>query len=171
MLASSAQDALRRQFDEKHGFEEYYRNLYREGEPAWAENRAHLEELIQLCRERGIELLILLIPELHSPTENYPFEEIHDRIEGIAGRHGVRAIEVRAAMAGIEPRSLWVSPGDAHPNAQAHRIIGEQLFAVVSEFAPESRPWSPLGELRSLPRGAVPQPWWHRPNPRRSESS
>ena len=40
--------------------------------------------------------------------------------------------EVRQAMSGIEPRSLWVSPGDAHPNARAHQLIAKELFAHLT---------------------------------------
>ena len=89
-------------------------------------------QLIDLCRERGIELRILMIPELHSLAEDYPFESVHAQVQEIGGANGVPVIEVRQTMGGVEPRALWVSPGDAHPNALAHQLIAKELFAHLA---------------------------------------
>ena len=135
VVASSALEALLRETDETRGWEDYYHGLYGDETPAWARNRAQLEALIALCRERGIALRILMIPELHSPAQDYPFEAVHARIAEIARAGGVPVVEVRERMAGIEPRSLWVSPGDAHPNEEAHRIMAEGLFEALRDPA------------------------------------
>ena len=37
-------------------------------------------------------------------------------------------LDLTPAFAGIDPSSLWVSPGDAHPNARGHAIIGDYLL-------------------------------------------
>ena len=44
---------------------------------------------------------------------------------------GGRVVDLLPAFAGIDPRSLWVSPGDAHANARAHEIIGRTLYDAL----------------------------------------
>jgi lysophospholipase L1-like esterase len=131
VVAASFLDAIQRRQEEGQGYEEYYLDLYRDGQPGWEGSKAALGQLIDLCRKSDIELRILMIPELHSPAQDYPFEPVHARIREIGGTTGVPVIEVRQAMTGIEARSLWVSPGDAHPNALAHQLIANELFAYL----------------------------------------
>ena len=132
VVAASFLDAVERRRGDRQGYREYYLDLYRDGRPGWEGSKAALGQLIDLSREGDIELRILMIPELHSPAQDYPFEPVHARIREIGGANGVPVIEVRQAMSGIEPRSLWVSPGDAHPNARAHQLIAKELFAHLT---------------------------------------
>jgi lysophospholipase L1-like esterase len=128
VLASSFWDAIWRRSGEAQGFEEYYLDLYQGDSPGWQAGRHALGELIALCRTRGIDLRVLLIPELHSPADHYPFESVHEQVRRIAEDAGIPTIEVRERMAGIEPHTLWVSPGDAHPNELAHRLVAAGLY-------------------------------------------
>jgi lysophospholipase L1-like esterase len=136
VVASSFLDGLNRMAAQKESFADYYRGLYQPEQPGWQACRKALLELHRLCSDNGIKFRVLLIPELHSPAENYPFEEVHTLIKDIGREHGFGVIEVRQAMEGVDPPRLWVSAGDAHPSALAHRIIADELFDALSADFP-----------------------------------
>jgi hypothetical protein len=127
VLASSLADALQRKVGWREGYEDYYARLYREDSHGWQDCRQALADLARLTSARGIALAVVLIPELHFPGGRYPFDHVHGAVTRVAAGLGAQVIDLRNAFAGIEPRSLWVSPGDAHPNARAHRVIAERI--------------------------------------------
>jgi hypothetical protein len=132
VLLSSAADALQRAIGWKPGYVEYYAGLYGDQSPGWREAQGALQQLIRTCQMHGIEFRLLLLPELHQVDERYPFRFVHERVRAIAVGQGADVVDLDGAFRGHEPRSLWVSPGDAHPNATAHRIIAEHLFAMMT---------------------------------------
>lgn len=140
VLASSFLDGLGRMVAQKESYSDYYRRLYQPEQPGWQACRQALVELNRLCGDNGILLRVLLIPELHSPAENYPFEEVHTLVKDIGREHGFSVIEVRQAMEGVDPSRLWVSAGDAHPSPLAHEIIADELLDALSE----DFPWTTL---------------------------
>ena len=97
-----------------------------------ARRREALIELGRLVRTAGIKLSVVLIPELHAPNRDYPFRAVHARIASIAEQNGARVIDVLPAFDGIDPQTLWVSPGDTHPNARAHAIIATALYEAMT---------------------------------------
>ena len=49
---------------------------------------------------------------------DYPFDFIHDRVKAICADERVGYVDLLPSFASAgDPRSLWVSPFDAHPNA------------------------------------------------------
>jgi lysophospholipase L1-like esterase len=134
VLLSSTADASERIVGLKKGYAEYYGDLYGESNPGWRDCQAALEKLISVCRTRGIRLKVVLLPELHDVEATYPFRFVHERVAAVAKRHGGDVLDLDGAFRGHDPKTLWVSPGDAHPNARAHQIIAERLFsAMVAE--------------------------------------
>jgi lysophospholipase L1-like esterase len=89
-------------------------------------NRESVTELIRLCNENHIRLLIVNIPEMHQ-FRPYRFAYATDRIRSLAAEGNVPFIDLLAAFSGTEPESLWVSPEDPHANAEAHSIIAQQI--------------------------------------------
>jgi len=132
VLASSLWEAVARGTGLRPTLITYYEGLYDDRNPGWSACRQALLDLIQLCRREGVKLSIVLIPELHAPNRDYPFRSVHARIAEIAQQNGVRAIDLLPAFDGIDPRSLWVSPGDTHPNARAHAIIANALYQAMT---------------------------------------
>jgi lysophospholipase L1-like esterase len=95
------------------------------------------------CRARGVPLVAALLPELHATGAEYPFEAEHRLLESMARARGIPLIDLRRALpAGGDPRRLWVSADDAHPNAEAH--------AAYARFLAESVDWPAL--VRGEPR-------------------
>jgi lysophospholipase L1-like esterase len=132
VVLSSAWDALQRQIGLKKGYYDYYADLYDESNPGWRECQAALERLIAICRARGFRISVALLPELHDVEVSYPFRFVHERVAAVVTRQGAPVVDLDGAFRGHEPKSLWVSPGDAHPNALAQRIIAERLFAALT---------------------------------------
>lgn len=157
VFASSTGIAVGRMLGFTPTFDAYYRGLYYDDAPGWQACQAALGQLVDACREREIKVRWLLIPELHFPGGKYPFGEVHAAVTALAERDGVPALDLQDAFAGIPPRELWVSPGDAHPNALAHERIAERLLAWL-EADP---PWAAPATSRTAPSAApqtAPQP-------------
>lgn len=125
---------LRELFAGKSGnqdFRTYYGDLYRDGAPGWEATKAALRDLASLCRERGIGLKVVLLPELHDLAD-YPFADAHRKVAGILRDENVPVLDLAPLFADQrDPLSLWVSLDDAHPNAKAHRLIAERSAAFL----------------------------------------
>jgi hypothetical protein len=141
VLASSGWDSFLRNFGAKSGYADYYRTLYTEQNAGWLACRRALEELIEMCQRQGIPLRVVLLPELHFPGGEYPFASIHDLVGGITRRHQIPTLDLQHAFAGHDPKSLWVSLGDAHPNEKAMEIIATEIYrSVIGERPLKSGP-------------------------------
>jgi hypothetical protein len=132
VLAASGWDAFERQRGWKEGFAAYYRNLYSEANPGWRQCQDALRELSGLCRDVRIGLRLIIIPELHAPGAPYAFRDVHRLVTAAADREGIPVLDLVDAFDGVDPPSLWVSRGDAHPSASAHRIIANALFKEMT---------------------------------------
>jgi len=132
VLVRSGWDSFQRSFGTKENYADYYNALYTETNPGWRACREALEELIAISRQEGIRLRIVLLPELHFPNGSYPFADIHRLVSGIGQRQGVPTLDLQNAFAGHEPKSLWVTPGDAHPNEKAQEIIAKEIYRMIS---------------------------------------
>jgi len=109
----------------ERSFREYYAGLYADDQPGWREAQAAFLRLAETCREDGIRLQVVLLPELHE-LASYPFEREHALVAGFLRENGIETLDLAPAFAEeTDPRSLWVAPDDAHPNARAHRRIAE----------------------------------------------
>ncbi|MEE2663776.1 MAG: SGNH/GDSL hydrolase family protein [Myxococcota bacterium] len=105
------------------GFEAYYSALYRDDSEGWRNAKNALLQLRDVCIENGIELQVVLLPELHQ-LDPYVFEEQHALIVGHLERHGVDVLDLAPSFRNVTvPFDLWVSFDDAHPNSRAHRLI------------------------------------------------
>jgi lysophospholipase L1-like esterase len=136
VLANSGWDSFQRSIGRKESYTDYYRTLYTEQNPGWRACRTALEDLIERCRRQGIILRIVLLPELHFPNGAYPFAGIHRLVASVAEQHGVATLDLQDAFTGHDPKSLWVSPGDAHPNQKAQKIIATAIHGAMTAKGP-----------------------------------
>jgi len=98
--------AMFARFDPSAGYREYYARLYRGDAPGWREAQAALMELQRTCREHGIALQVVLLPELHD-LEDYTFSEEHALVMGFLRDHGIAALDLAPLFAGeAEPTTL-----------------------------------------------------------------
>jgi lysophospholipase L1-like esterase len=124
-------DALLRLLGLRPAWSDYYLNLYADGAgPGWRAARGALHRLAEFCRTRNIALVVFNLPELHD-VRNYRLQAITVLIREAAGQEGVGFLDLLPAVAHEDPARLWVSPGDAHPNALAHRLFAEAMFVEL----------------------------------------
>ena len=86
--------------------------------------------MAELSHARGIDMRILLIPELHLQTAgDHPFADVRVQVMDAVAASAVPVLDLAPAFDGLEPSSLWVSASDAHPNARAHEIMARHIHA------------------------------------------
>jgi hypothetical protein len=109
---------------------DYYESLYCDTNPWLAPNRQALQDLIQMCRDRNIDLVFANYPDLHQ-LNPYPLATATDFIREIASEHNVPFVDFLPAIQNLRPESLWVSPEDPHGNVQATRPAAKLLYEAV----------------------------------------
>lgn len=106
-------------------FESFYSDLYDDGQPGFEAMKDAFLELQGICEQRGIELQVVMLPELHDLV-NYPFAEEYAKVRRFLERNAIPVVDLTDDFAGYEDaEELWVARDDAHPNALAHRMIAE----------------------------------------------
>ncbi len=117
----------------KKGYRAYYSSLYKEGQPGLALALKAFLLLRDTCREHGIALQVVLLPELHQLI-NYPFAQEHHMIMDFLKTNGIDALDLAPYFSNCRtPMDLWVAPDDAHPNKKAHRLIAQYVFDFVKK--------------------------------------
>lgn len=117
-------------------FKDYYSSLYEEGAPGWSSSKAALLELEQTCLEQGIELQVVLLPELHD-TKNEIFAGVYGALSAFLAQNAIDHVDLSGLFRDQEnPIDLWVSLDDAHPNAIAHRGIANAVAEFVARRGP-----------------------------------
>lgn len=111
-------------------FLEYYRGLYREGEPGWEKTKGAFEELAKIARSLNVPLGVIILPEFRK-FEPYPFSPEHEKIARVAQKNGILISDITASFKDESPHSLWVAPDDSHPNAQGHALIAKHTQSFV----------------------------------------
>lgn len=125
---------LKDRFGREQGtYIDYYKDWYeRESERL----EADLDGIFEAAERRGQVAFLANIPELHSFEEN-PFPEV-DALLGrvVAANPELSYLDLRPALVGQDPQSLWVSPEDHHPNAEGHRLLADAMLPVLEEHLP-----------------------------------
>jgi lysophospholipase L1-like esterase len=125
--------SFRVRWESSDAFEDYYRALYEPGQPGWQAMTRAFRELRDVCREKGISLQVVLLPELHDLAD-YPFVEEHARVGEFLQREGIDYKDLMQDFQGVhDSRDLWVAPDDAHPNAVAHRMIADRSRSFLEQ--------------------------------------
>jgi lysophospholipase L1-like esterase len=96
-----------------------------------------LREFIERCRAAGVSCGTVLFPApdaMGPGGSNYPFGYLHDRVQATCASEHVPCLDLLPAFSTIrDPRSMWVSPFDAHPNAMANERASRE---ILRRFAP-----------------------------------
>jgi lysophospholipase L1-like esterase len=124
---------LRSRFLRTFEWSTHYRRLYSpENADNLDSNTESIRELIRLCDENDIRLLIVNIPEMHE-FKKYQFTYATDYVRDLAQEGGVEFLDMLPAFSGHEPESLWISLEDPHANAKAHAIMAQQIYDMIIE--------------------------------------
>ena len=100
---------------------------------AGSATQAALRQLRDVCAENGIELQVVLLPELHE-LQDYPFANEHAVVASYLRSIGVPVLDLAADFKDeTDPMRLWVAPDDAHPNALANQLIADHAEDFIAQ--------------------------------------
>lgn len=111
----------------------YYRDLYTTEADGWAIMQQSMARLADLCEERGIRLVIVDYPELRELSP-YPFVDVSEKVAAVAELTGTPYVSLLPAIEGEDPRSLWVTEPDPHPNSYAAGLFADYLAPRLLSF-------------------------------------
>jgi lysophospholipase L1-like esterase len=112
---------------ELRDFRAYYGGLYQEDSPGWQAARAALQALGERLRADGAATTLVLLPEMHAPHGFGAFAAQYAKVAAVARQAGFEVIDPSPAFPPGPGTRFWVSPTDAHPNAEAQRIFAEAV--------------------------------------------
>jgi lysophospholipase L1-like esterase len=96
-----------------------------------------LREFIERSHQAGVACGTVLFPapDAMGPNgSNYPFGYLHERVRTTCASEQIHCLDLLPAFSTIQdPRSMWVSPFDAHPNAMANQRAARE---ILRQFAP-----------------------------------
>jgi lysophospholipase L1-like esterase len=108
------------------------RNLRDPAAPSSVQAFGLLREFVYRSREAGVPCGIVLFPApdaMGPHGTRYPFGYLHDRVRMTCGEERVPCLDLLEAFSKFkDPRSTWVSPFDAHPNAMANRRAAYEIL-------------------------------------------
>jgi len=81
-------------------------------------------QIVLRCKEHGVQPVWVFVPWLGAyvgETEVIP----------IAREAGFVMIDLGDVYKGYDPRTLWITEWDGHPNAKGHEIIAGRLFNIL----------------------------------------
>jgi lysophospholipase L1-like esterase len=114
------------------------RNLADPNSPNAQQAYGNLRRFFETAREAGVQVGAFLFPAtdaLGPYGRTYPFGYLHDGVRHVCAEEHVRCLDLFPTFSTFaDPRTLWVSPFDAHPNAMAAR---RAAFAVLQAFGSE----------------------------------
>jgi hypothetical protein len=133
------------EFQEAIGFTESYaeylsRHLRDPNAPDSREAFGQLRQFIERARGAGVPTGAVLFPAADSMGAygaNYPFGFLGDHVAAVCAEEKIRCLDLLPAFSTFrDPRSLWVSPFDAHPNAQANRRAAAEILQAFRPIWP-----------------------------------
>ena len=91
-----------------------------------------LREFIERSRQAGVPAGTVLFPatDAMGPNgSNYPFGYLHEGVRKTCASEQIHCLDLLPAFSTIQdPRTMWVSPFDAHPNAMANQRAAREIL-------------------------------------------
>ena len=119
-------------------YEQYLsRNLQDPGSPNARRSIEVLGAFVDRARQAGVPSGIVLFPAADAmgpDGSSYPFGYLHDRVRALCADERIPCLDLLPAFSKIkDPRTMWVSQFDAHPNAMANR---RAAYEILQRFSP-----------------------------------
>lgn len=132
-------DVLWRRLTRRGSWDDYYRRLYREDAEGWRGARAAILRFGEICRQHGMRCLIVYQPELHQ-LDPYPFVDAQRAVAAVADEAQIPFLDLLPALRGLDPRTLWVSVEDTHPNGRCDAIYGAAIAERIGGLVEQTTP-------------------------------
>lgn len=112
----------------------YYLGLHADDAPGWRVAKDSIVAIKRFAETKGSRVLFANYPELRD-LKTYRFAAVNRALEALAKDNGIPYIDLLDAVRGHDERTLWVTPPDPHPNANANDRFAKALFAKLqAEF-------------------------------------
>lgn len=104
--------------------------------PGWIESRNALTSIAEIADERDIDYVVAIYPLLNE-LDNYQGKDAHATILQYCRQAGISCVDLLEIFEFANERSYWINYADAHPNAEAHRLVADYLTPIIEERLPE----------------------------------
>lgn len=112
----------------------YYLGLHAPDAPGWRIAKDSIVATKTLATAKGSRFLLANYPELRE-LKTYRFASVNQALETLAKDNGIPYIDLLDSVRGVDERTLWVTPPDPHPNANANDYFAKALHArLQTEF-------------------------------------
>ncbi len=125
-VLGGAWDGFKRRFEGAQDWRSYYAGLYGNGAQGWAKAQTNIAKLAAYCREHNIRLVMTNIPELRE-LKDYPFMDVQAKLQSVAEEDGIEYVDLLPAVQAEDPKTLWVTVPDPHPDALAQSLMAQYL--------------------------------------------
>ncbi|MGE0574116.1 SGNH/GDSL hydrolase family protein [Reyranella sp.] len=126
-------DTVSRTFGETPDWKKYYRDLYAPNAAGWEETRKALGNFAAEARQTGAKLIVFNIPELRE-LKPYPFGDITDKVRAVIERDKVPFVDLLPSVESVDPRTLWVTVPDPHPNGKADAYFAKGMLPEITSL-------------------------------------
>ncbi|MEM1449478.1 MAG: GDSL-type esterase/lipase family protein [Planctomycetota bacterium] len=104
-----------------------YVDQFAEGTPERRACEEAFADLVELCGQRGVPLLVYVFPDVTQfRPAGYSYRPIHELVLTWGERYGVPTVDLLPLLEGRSRDELWV-PGDGHPNAESLASMAERI--------------------------------------------
>ncbi|MGN7614471.1 hypothetical protein ACQZV8_20575, partial [Magnetococcales bacterium HHB-1] len=110
-----------------------YSDLYKPQASGWKIAKKSIKRLAHYSQKNQIPLIFINYPELHE-LKNYPFQKVNQQLQQLTKQEAIPYIDLLPSIKDEKPESLWVSPGDAHPNAKANQRYTQYLLKQLPQY-------------------------------------
>ncbi|MFO1085966.1 MAG: SGNH/GDSL hydrolase family protein [Reyranellaceae bacterium] len=126
-------DTVSRTFGETPDWKRYYRDLYAPDAAGWQATQKALGGFADEARQIGAKLVVFNIPELRELAP-YPFGDITDKVRAAVERDKVPFVDLLSTVQAVDPRSLWVTVPDPHPNGTADGYFAKGMLPKITSL-------------------------------------
>ena len=123
-------DTAKRYLHGGQNWREYYTSLYSSNSLEWREFQKSFLRLVEICIKNRLPLIIVDYPELRQLSP-YPFKNISEKIKNLSIKNNLPYIPLLPALVNENPKDLWVTVPDPHPNGYANELMAEFLFKKI----------------------------------------
>ena len=99
----------------------------------WRTAQRALQRARALADENGFHLGLAIFPALLQLDEEHALQDVYEEVERTCAMFEIPTLNLLPSFLGHDPRELWVSPTDAHPNGRAYELAAEPLADFLLE--------------------------------------
>lgn len=101
--------------------------------PIWAIQEDRLRKMQEVVSQRGGQLLVVTFPFLQSTSDNYPFRDVHAKLDARWNSLAVPHLDLMEPYFNVGTKRLVVNRFDAHPNERAHELAAAAIDQFIQD--------------------------------------